>query len=327
MKEILDNWNQFLAEQKPTSVDIAGAGKVPAEIYNYYKKNHNYTDQDFVDLTKELEELGNEVKRRLYKDFASLKALNSFIAHSRKKTSSGGTILDFFIPVKEMTRFYTRELLPAIKNIIENVPILPLYLAPREIAMDAFKDRGETLGTYYPLDSVGGNGMIVINISSTAYENEKLSYLIIYEELIHAVDDQLFFGTAGDMFQGKPRDLSDVFGPKLQKLLKPDAEILKMASALGNPDPSGFVKYIKDPIELYAKLRTLKAEYADQYGRDAFNPNGTIKKDFLEKRFKDPTEAEFLLDFFDIKKVDDLKKVIDQLVKVDKKMSKGSKMA
>ncbi len=73
-------------------------------------------------------------------------------------------------------------------------------------------------------------------------------------------------------------------------------------------------------------MRTLKAEYADQYGKDAFNPNGTIKKDFLEKRFKDPTEAKFLLDFFDIDKVDDLKKVIDQLVKVDKKMSKGSKM-
>ena len=149
----------------------------------------------------------------------------------------------------------------------------------------------------------------------------------MYEELIHAVDDQLIFGTAGDMFQGKPRDLSDVFGSELQKLLKPDAEILKMVSALGQPDPPGFVKYIKDPIELYAKLRTLKAEYADQYGKDAFNPNGTIKKDFLEKRFDDPTEAEFLLDFFDIKKVDDLKKVIDQLVKVDKKMSKGSKMA
>ena len=317
MKEILDNWNQFLAEQKPTSVDIAGAGKVPAEIYNYYKKNHNYTDQDFVDLTKELEELGNEVKRRLYKDFASIKALNSFIAHSRKKKSSDGTILDFFIPVKEMTRFYTRELLPAIKNIIENVPILPLYLAPRETAMLVFKERDTTMGIYTWSDKV-----IAINIFHTLFEDDKRAYLMIYEELVHAVDHQLIFGTAGDMFQRKPRDLSDVFGPKLQKLLKPDADILKIPNFIAQK-----LGYVKDPIELYAKLRTLKAEYADQYGRDAFNPNGTIKKDFLEKRFKDPTEAEFLLDFFDIKKVDDLKKVIDQLVKVDKKMSKGSKMA
>ena len=119
MKDILDNWNQFLEEQKSTSVDIAGVGKIPVEIYNWYKKNGGYTDQTFVYYTKELEELGNEVKRRLYKDFASPKALNSFIAHSRKKKSSDGTILDFFMPVKQMSRFYTRELLPAIKNIIE----------------------------------------------------------------------------------------------------------------------------------------------------------------------------------------------------------------
>ena len=65
----------------------------------------------------------DEIKRRLYQDFASSKALNSFIAHSRKKKSSDGTILDFFMPVKEMTRFYTRELLPTIKEIIDEYVI------------------------------------------------------------------------------------------------------------------------------------------------------------------------------------------------------------
>jgi hypothetical protein len=321
MKEILDNWNQFLEEQKSTSVDIAGIGKIPVEIYNWYKKNGGYTDQTFVYYTKELEELGNEVKRRLYKDFASPKALNSFIAHSRKKKSSDGTILDFFMPVKEMTRFYTRELLPAIKNIIEEVPILPFYLAPRDLAMLVFKKREEFNGLYNLDDEI-----IVINIFSPDFEDDKRAYLTIYEELIHAIDHLLIFGTAGDMFQGKPRNLSDVFGTELQKLLKPDAEILKIVKMGGRHPSVQFKDYIKDPAELYAKLRTLKAEYEDQYGEDAFNPNGTIKKDFLEKRFKDKEEADFLLDFFDIKKVDDLKKVIDQLVKVDKKMSKGSKM-
>lgn len=321
MKEIFDNWNQFLVEQKSTSVDIAGVGKIPIEIYNWYKKNEGYTDQDFLDYAKELEELRNEVKRRLYKDFASLKALNSFIAHSRKKKSSDGTILDFFMPVKEMTRFYTRELLPAIKEIIDEVPILPFYVAPREIAMEMFKERDTIRGPYNLDDKV-----IAINISHSDFEDLKRAYLIIYEELVHAIDHQLIFGTAGDMFQGKPRNLSDVFGTELQKLLKPDAEIIKIVKMGGTHPSVEFKNYIKDPAELYAKLRTLKAEYADQYGKDAFNPNGTIKKDFLEKRFKDPTEADFLLDFFDIKKVDDLKKAIDQLVKVDKKMSKGSKM-
>ena len=316
MKKILDNWKQFLVEQKSTSVNIEGVGKIPVEIYNWYKKNAGYTDETFVNGTKELEERGNEVKRRLYKDFASLKALNSFITHSRKKKSSDGTILDFFMPVKEMTRFYTRELLPTIKEIIDEVPILPFYLAPRDLAMLMHAERGETFGLYDI-----GSEKIVINIFSPSFDDDKRAYLTIYEELIHAIDHLLIFGTAGDMFQGKPRTLSDVFGSELQKLLKPDAEIFKMGTSVE------FKNYISNPVELYAKMRALKAEYADQYGKDAFNSNGTIKKDFLEKRFKDPTEAKFLLDYFDIKKVDDIKKVIDQLVKVDKKMPKGSKIA
>ena len=217
-----------------------------------------------------------------------------------------------------MIRFYKEVLLPEIKKIINNVPIYAFYHPDvPEYAVWSVFEHGD-IATYFWDEQI-----IVINpFSKEVQDGAWVVDLIFYEELAHAVDLQLDFRTAGDMFQGKPSKLSDVFGSELQKLLTPDADLKKMGYKNAE-----YIKYMRDPKELYAKLRTLKAYYGKEYGEKAFNPDGTIKKDFLEKGFNDENEADFLFDFFDIKKVDDLKKVIDQLVKVDKKMSKGSKMA
>ena len=327
MKEILDNWKQFLAEQKQSRKDEWGEptvkmpdpiGYFPVRMFNYYRDmGFSSIKRDWIPRISQVLKIGNEMKTRLFNDFASERAIKSFIAHSRKKKGTTGFI-DFFTPEKEVRRFYKEKLLPEIRKIINNVPIYAFYHpdVPAAEAMAVY-ETGD-IATYFWDEQI-----IVINpFSKELQGSPNMLQLVFYEELAHAVDLQLDFRTAGDMFKGKPSKLSDVFGPELQKLFTPVADLEKM----GYEDDE-YIKYMRDPKELYAKLRTLKAYYEKKYSEQAFNPDGTIKKDFLEKGFDDPTEAGFLLDFFDIKKVDDLKKVIDQLVKVDKKMSKGSKMA
>ena len=325
MKEILDNWNQFLAEQRQSrkwgneeTVNLPGIGSIPIKIYDHYKNEGISSPLEWIRRAEEVQAIGNDKKADFFKDFASERAIKSFIAHSRKKKGTTGFI-DFFTPEKEVRRFYKEKLLPEIRKIINNVPIYAFYHpdVPAAEAMAVY-ETGD-VATYFWDEQI-----IVINpFHKELQGSPNMLQLVFYEELAHAVDLQLDFRTAGDMFKGKPSKLSDVFGPELQKLFTPVADLKKLGYA---PFPE-YIKYMRDPKELYAKLRTLKAYYEKKYSEQAFNPDGTIKKDFLEKGFDDPTEAGYLLDFFDIDKVDDLKKVIDQLVKVDKKMSKGSKMA
>ena len=326
MKEILDNWNHFLAEQRQSrkwgneeTINLPGIGSIPTKIYDHYENQGFIDPLEWQLRSEQVQAIGNEVKAEFFKDFASKRAIKSFIAHSRKKKD--GTILDFLTPEKEMIRFYKEVLLPEIKKIINNVPIYAFY-HPNvpEYAVWGVFEHGD-LGSY-----LWDEQIIVINPFAKEVQDGAWKVdLVFYEELAHAVDLQLDFRTAGDMFYGKPRKLSDVFGAELQKLLTPDADLKKLG--YDRPEDPEWVKYMRNPIELYAKLRAIKAYYGKEYGEKAFNPDGTIKKDFLEKGFNDENEADFLFDFFDIDKVDDLKKVIDQLVKVDKKMSKGSKMA
>ena len=71
----------------------------------------------------------------------------------------------------------------------------------------------------------------------------------------------------------------------------------------------------------------IKAELFDR--KEFFDDQGRIKLDYLKDYISDPKNKDrhTILKYLDIDKVEDIKKVFDQIVKINNKVSRGSRIA
>ena len=144
----------------------------------------------------------------------------------------------------------------------------------------------------------------------------------ITEEIIHAIDYQV---NGESLFPGAPAGmtLSKMYSDKIKSVLRS-----KEKTTLSPEE----YDYITSEREAYAKLRVLKSIFDNPRLKDkAYNPDGTIKPDFLKYKIKQAQKTpggEKILKALDIDKIEDISKLIDQLASFEQeKMQKTSQIA
>lgn len=130
---------------------------------------------------------------------------------------------------------------------------------------------------------------------------------VIFEELAHAVDLSI----------GLP------FSSLLDKQLKGITKAQKDTDV----KKKDYYDYLKDPVEIYAKLKTIKSELMGLNRRAFFDEEGKIDLDYLKKYLEDPRNRKKhkIIRILNIQKLEDIGKVLDQIARVDQQ--KNTQMA
>jgi len=329
MKEILDNWNQFLAEQQsdPSS-----------ELENLSRKEYypNLSDEEWKKLRNSLQEtlktVAKKARQDIFKDFASDSSKKAFISIIRAKADADTSKTSD----KSLLMFYEKVVLPRLKDIIFKVPIIDStlaygrYLESVEDALQKAK-----MGEYFSgLAYVGSDTPhVFINTVLAGYgeTTDTSLYDTVVHELAHIADYYLL----------EDPTIKGILAGSTEKgffsgLLKGDFDSL-IKNYKSAPDIEKFYKFDKkssfyhnwhrEPEEMYAVFKQIKTELSGR--KEFFDNQGRIKIDYLRNYLLNPKNKDrhIILNYLNVEKIEDIKKVFDQIVKVHNKASKGSKIA
>mgnify|MGYP003628753107 CR=1 FL=1 len=326
MKEILGNWNKFINEQESPPVQVrlellarANLGLNNAKYDKIWSK--------IVERTKNfnLEKLANSVRKEVFYTFDSELAEKSFVRMARQKDLGG---INSKTTDEEILKQYREVYLPKIKNILESVPVINLaseqatgnktFKRAIEFATNSAKDGKGVRGFFsYFVDSEKGYIAVVPYFHMRKNGTLGLGAIkrTLLEEFIHAVD--IIMGGAPPESSGiQPSATGKGF---FSKILAGDFE--KITTKKPEDLPQRAYDYLTKPEEVYAKLKRIKIKLKDsKLGiGTVFDKDGKIDLDQLKLFLEDPDsqDAYPILRILNIKKLEDIGKVLDQIARVD----------
>ena len=328
MKEILDNWNQFINEQTENlAVQFARASKRASEKRSgkefspeqwelIKKKAKSYPIEKVAKLAGAIVLKGGFNSRRGKKSFVRL-------AQAKKGKIKG---LRSDATEQEILDFYTNTVLPKIKKIINNIEIVnlstfsPLTKDKKTKGLQyAIKKAqgGSTVSGFFAYSGELNSSYIALNPYASIspdgkvyLENIKVSAA---EEFVHAVDGLL--GPELGLDLGKDNwFFSSLLKDDFKKVIKQNKKDIDIE------DPK-VKKYYLKPKEQLAKLRAIKRdlEHWQQRGYEFFNPDGTVKVEPLKSFLEDPDmlDRHPIIKTLDTEKVEEIGKILDQISRAD----------
>lgn len=321
MKEILENWKQFISEQEQQSaeksLETAESQLDNAVRANFDLEENTPKNNKVWDLVKRvatrfnLNKVTNLARKQFYDTFDSSDGKKSFV-----RMVKAATLPEFkkqFDPNAsddQILNIYEDQYLPKIKDIIFNIPIVNMATSEAikahpegaEYLTKRLKD-DRNLGGFF---GRGGGIKPFIGINVYAYVGDGPRvyfpplFRTVIEELAHAVDLQMDI------------PFSKILTKDIQKALASQEET--------DVESKPFYDYMAQPKEVVAKLKAIKYELWNSSDRQRyFDENGKIKLEQLKKYLEDPDNRERhnILRILNIKKIEDIGKVLDQIVKVD----------
>ena len=334
MKEILDNWKQFINEQESPPAQVR-LELIAREYVGLNNVKYDKIWPKIVAKTKkfDLEKLANSVRKEVFHTFDSERAEKSFIRMARQKNLGG---VNSETTDEEILKQYREVYLPKIKSILQKVPVInlaseqviehPIYREDIEYVTNRFKDGFATQG-FFTYFSSGKKGYIAVVPYFHMQEKAKLSLgsikRTLLEEFIHAVD--VIMGATPPESSGiQPSASGKGFFSKIFA-----GDFKKITIKKPEDMPQRKYDYLTRPEEVYAKLRRIKRylEDVDMGIADFFDRDGKIDLDTLKVFLEDPNSknAYPILQILNIQKLEDIGKVLDQIARVDQQ--KTSQMA
>jgi hypothetical protein len=322
MKEILDNWKQYINEQETTTPEQ----RLDAVVRAVYDLDRASDDKRWSTIKKRtsnynLKKISDAIRNKIYYTFDSSIGEKSFVRMVRQTKEVPVSVelrIDPKASDEQILKQYREVYLPKIKKIVDTTPIVNLasktaaQLYPAGVEYIAKRlQKGQMVGGFFANNTLPGLPPF-IGINPYAYIDDRgmVSYSgvqkALLEELAHAVD--LLLGVRISDLLGGLEDIT-----KRQK----DTDI-KLKD---------YYDYLRDPVETYAKLKVIKSELMGIDRRAFFDEQGRIDLDRLKNYLEDPESKKRhpILRILNIQKLEDIGKVLDQIARVDQQ--KTSQMA
>jgi len=310
MKEIFDNWKQFINEQSDKKEEsYASLHDIVREKFNIQSPS-KWQQIKKIAENYNLKKISDAMKNKIYHTFETVAGESSFVR--LVKSGKGIKYVNPKTPDKEILQYYNNEFLPKIKKILEELPVV--NLASKE-AENTWKD-----GVKYAAQSLANNRNLLgffaydkrfgalppfvgINPYSAIEDQSGIPNIrtinnILLEEFAHAIDLTLEV------------PFSTMLKSDLSKIVKQqkDTDIEK----------EKFYDYLKKPIELYAKLKVIKIELQGVNSELFFDDEGRIVLRHLKSYLEDPKNKDRheIIRILNIQKIEDIGKVLDQIARV-----------
>ena len=336
MKEIFDNWKQFINEQnEKLTVQFSRASKVANEKYH----GTEFSSEQWEDIKTKAQNYPIEKAAKLAaaivlrSGFSSYRGKQSFVRLAQaKKGKIKGLRSD--ATEQEIIDFYTNTVLPKIKKIVNNIDVVNLSTfspSAKDKKIDGLKyaiskaRKGSPIAAFFAFSGelnssyIGLNPYASIAPDGKIYtENIKVSAA---EEFVHAVD--AFLGSELGVDLGEDNWF-------FSSLLKDDfKKVVKQNEKDTDFDDPKTKKYYLKPKEQLPKFRAIKRdmEYFEGQGYKFFNPDGTVRVESLKSFLEDPDmlDRHPIIKTLDTDKVEEIGKILDQLARADQE--KSSQMA
>ena len=334
MKEIFDNWKQFINEQESPPAQVR-LELIAREYVGLNNVKYDKIWPKIVARTKkfDLEKLANSVRKEVFHTFDNERSEKSFVRMARQKNLGG---INSETTDEEILKQYREVYLPKIKSILQKVPVInlaseqaseqPVHREDIEYIVNRAKN-GVAIQGFFNYFLSGKKGYITIVPYFHMEMKAKLSLgsikRTLLEEFVHAVD--IIMGATPPESSGiQPSAsgkgfFSKIFAGDFGKITIKKPEDMSQRK----------YDYLTKPEEVYAKLRRIKRILADvDIGIGGFyDRDGKIDLDKLKLFLEDPENknAYPILKILNIQKIEDIGKVLDQIARVDQQ--KNTQMA
>tara|TARA_R100000406_G_C3102326_1_gene122321 strand:- start:458 stop:1471 length:1014 start_codon:yes stop_codon:yes gene_type:complete len=324
MKEILDNWNKFVSEQKGRSLEILkGVGDMSVDealdMFVRYRLDLNTVADD-----KKWKSLKTKASKMPMKRISDM--MRDVVYRTYDSSIAEKSYARYFMANHEATRtlqdgldVYKEEVLPTIKKIIYSIPIVNiatpnvsrLHAIGAEYVAKRFYEDNIFPGGFF---SPGGlSGKPFIGINSYAYLDKSGTLdmdgikQVFVEELAHAVDGLVSQKYGIDYEFSRQLSRGRIRFSNITKKQK-DTDIKRRK----------FYRYLKDPRETYAKLKRIKVELQGINKDMFFDDEGKIVLRHLERYLQDPRNKDRhkIIRILDLQKIEDIGYVLDQIARV-----------
>tara|TARA_A100001391_G_C5013416_1_gene263842 strand:- start:96 stop:1067 length:972 start_codon:yes stop_codon:yes gene_type:complete len=310
MKEILDNWKQFISEQSDKKEEShASLHDIVREKFNI-KSPSKWQQIKKIAENYNLKKISDAMKNKIYNTFKTVAGESSFVR--LVKSGKWTKHVNQKTPDEEILQYYNNELLPEIKKMLEELPVVNLASKEAEnmwkdgveYAAQSWANNRNLLG-FYAYDKrfgalppfVGINPYSAIEDQS-GIPNVNTINNILLEEFAHAIDLTLEV--------------------PFSTMLKSDlSKIAKQQKDTGI-EQEKFYDYLKKPIELYAKLKVIKTELQGVNRELFFDDEGRIVLRHLKSYLENPRNKDRheIIRILNIQKLEDIGKVLDQIARV-----------
>jgi len=325
MKEILDNWNKFVSEQKGRSLEILkGVGDMSVDealdMFVRYRLDLNTVADD-----KKWKSLKTKASKMPMKRISDM--MRDVVYRTYDSSIAEKSYARYFMANHEATRtlqdgldVYKEEVLPTIKKIIYGIPIVNiatpnvsrLHAIGAEYVAKRFYEDNNFIGGFFSPGGLSGKPFIGINPyaymdkSGQAFNMDGIKQAFA-EELAHAVD-----GLVSQKY-----GIDYEFSRQLSRGRIPFSNITKKQKDTDIKSRK-FYRYLKDPRETYAKLKRIKVELQGINKDMFFDDEGKIVLRHLERYLQDPRNKDRhkIIRILDLQKIEDIGYVLDQIARV-----------
>jgi hypothetical protein len=320
MKEILENWKQFVNEQQPRTaeqrLDMFARAVLDLDTTADDKKWQTIKARASRFPMKKVADM---MRDKIYNTFDSNVGEKSFVRFVM--TDKENYKLKRQFTQQDILEYYRGLMLPKVKKIIYDIPIV--NVATPEAAQSwssgvefAAKGFGEDrhIGGFFDSSS---EKTPYIGINPYAYIDDRSAVNVkgvkeaIAEELAHAID--------GLVSSSERFFFSNMLSGDIEKIIKKQEDT--------DIEDKDYYDYLRSAVETYAKLKVIKSELQGINRELFFDDEGRIVLRHLKSYLEDPKNKERhqILRILNIQKLEDIGKVIDQIARVDRQ--KNTQMA
>lgn len=320
MKEILDNWKQFINEQQPRTAEQ----RLDMFTRAVLDLNATSDDKKWQTIKKKaarfpMKKVADMMRSRIYNTFDSNVGEKSFARFVMAGKEKYQTKRQF--GQQEIVKYYRDVMLPKVKEIIDDIPIVNVATpeasqmwAPGVEFVAKSMQKGEPVGGFF---DAGASTPPFIGINPYAYiddrgeVNAKGVSRAIAEELAHAVDGLI---ESSEYFF-----FSNLLSGDIEKIIKKQEDT--------DVKDKDYYDYLASPVETYAKLKVVKTELQGINRELFFDDEGRIILRHLKTYLENPKNKDKnpILRILNIQKIEDIGKVLDQIARVDQQ--KNTQMA
>jgi hypothetical protein len=336
MKQILDNWNQFISEQKSISrqqkLDLFAREKLDLNSIKDDKR-WELIKKRAAKYTSTIQKLADSSRKVVYNTYDSTLGEKSFIAMARQKSLGG---ISSESTDEEILQVYKKSYLPAIKKTLDSVPVVNMSSPSLpfgkeyseqsqkniidqglEFASQASKGAGSMANgffSFFPSAGVGYIGIVPYFLMDKQGKLDLASLReTIIEELVHAVDVTMG-GTPPESSGVQPSATGEGFFANIFS-----GDIEKISTEKPKNIPQAFYDYLKNPKEVYAKLKRIKIELQRRGDAELFfDKDGKINLESLKQYLENPSNKErhLIIHILNIQKLGDIGDVLNQIARV-----------
>ena len=281
MKEILDNWKQFIGEEDDKKTDFSFHDIVRKK----FKLESPSSDKVWQKIKNrvenyDLKKISDAMRSKIYYTFDSTVGGASFIRLVRDSKEIKN--VDPKASDEKILQYYNDNYLPKIKKILDELPVVNLaskeagdmWQSGVEYAAESWANN-RNLGGFFAYDKRFGSlpPFIGINpysavVDPSGIPNIHMIKKVLLEEFAHAVDLMLEM--------------------PFSKILKSDLLNITKQQKDTDVEQEEYYGYLKKPMEIYAKLKVIKTELMGINKNFFFADDGRINLQRLRDYLEDP---------------------------------------